>query len=212
MGKLDKGILGHFTGKVGTVVGSKWRGVEYMRSKAGKSKRQPTAKQLEQQAKFRLVAKFVKALTSLVRTSFNDPTKDMTGPNRALAYNIKNAIAGIYPSFTLDYSKAGVSEGVLHNAPNPAALASGSGIIKFSWTPNTGANANDDDTCVGVVYCPEEKQAVYSTLGGASRSAGTDELNAQLFTGKTVETWIFFVSADGTKISSSTYTGTLVVS
>ncbi|HMJ48802.1 MAG TPA: DUF6266 family protein [Ferruginibacter sp.] len=212
MGKLNKGILGHFTGKVGTVVGSTWRGVEYMRSKQGKSKRAATEKQLDQQAKFSLVVKFIKALNSLVRISFNDPSKDMTGSNAALSFNIINAITGAYPAYMIDYSRAAVSEGVLHGAPGGSAIAGGSGIIKFTWSPTSGANANSDDTCVGVAYCPELKQAVYTTTGGAMRSTGNDDLSAALFTGKTVETWLFFTSYDGTKVSSSTYTGQVVVS
>jgi hypothetical protein len=33
MGKISKGILGGFSGTVGTVVGGKWKGIDYMRSK-----------------------------------------------------------------------------------------------------------------------------------------------------------------------------------
>lgn len=32
MGTIKKGILGGFSGKVGTVVGSSWKGIAYMRS------------------------------------------------------------------------------------------------------------------------------------------------------------------------------------
>lgn len=212
MGKFEKGVLGHFDGKVGTVVGSTWRGVDYMKSKPRKSKKPPTKKQLEQQAKFALVTRFIRPLNKLLSGSFNDPTKDMTGLNRALAYNIKKAIEGNYPAFALAYNKVLVSEGILHNVYTPVATATGNGILQFNWTANSGANANDDDTCVGVVYCPEMNQAVYTVLTGARRDEKTDELSALIFTGKTVQTWIFFVSANGTEISSSLYTGQLVVS
>ena len=32
MGKIKQGILGGFKGKVGTVIGSSWNGISYMRS------------------------------------------------------------------------------------------------------------------------------------------------------------------------------------
>jgi hypothetical protein len=31
MGKINQGILGGFSGKVGNVVGGSWKGIEYMR-------------------------------------------------------------------------------------------------------------------------------------------------------------------------------------
>ena len=31
MGTIKKGILGGFSGKVGTVVGASWKGISYMR-------------------------------------------------------------------------------------------------------------------------------------------------------------------------------------
>ena len=33
MGRIEKGILGGFSGTVGTVVGGTWKGIAYMRSK-----------------------------------------------------------------------------------------------------------------------------------------------------------------------------------
>jgi len=43
MGKIEKGILGGFSGKVGTVVGGNWRGIDYMRSKGKRSNTAPFA-------------------------------------------------------------------------------------------------------------------------------------------------------------------------
>ena len=59
MGKYIKGILGSFLGKVGTVIGSSWKGIEYMRSRGKKSSKPPTQAQLIQQAKFKLLVRFV---------------------------------------------------------------------------------------------------------------------------------------------------------
>ena len=59
MGTYSKGILGSFTGKVGTVIGSSWNGIDYMRSLPRPSSKAPTALQLAQREKFGLVTKFV---------------------------------------------------------------------------------------------------------------------------------------------------------
>jgi hypothetical protein len=41
MASFQKGILGGFSGKVGTVVGGNWKGIDYMRSKGGNKNKTP---------------------------------------------------------------------------------------------------------------------------------------------------------------------------
>jgi hypothetical protein len=48
MGTINKGILGGFSGKVGTVVGGTWKGIDYMCSKSNRRNFVPSQKQLEQ--------------------------------------------------------------------------------------------------------------------------------------------------------------------
>jgi len=212
MGKYQKGILGGFQGTVGTVVGSSWKGIDYMKSKSRRSKKAPTPAQLEQQVKFTLLARFVSSIGSLLMTSFKDSAIEMTGTNSAFKYNFDHAITGSYPAFALDYSQVLVSKGQLLSASNPVAVAAGSGQVKMTWDDNSGtAMANAGDKCIAVVYCPELKRAVYTTAGNA-RSTGVFTLDAGIFTGKTVETWLAFISADGADVATSVYTGQLAVS
>ena len=210
MGKYEVGVLGNFNGKIGTVVGAKWKGIEYMRHKGRKSKKPRSAAQLEQQARFSCVASFVQKFTDLLMACYTD-TPELTAINHAFAGIYANAIIGAYPSFSLDYSKVQLCKGTLHNAFSLAALAAGNGIVKFTWADNTsGNNAKATDKAVLIVYCPELDQAIY-TLQGAERRSGADNLNVMNFTGKLVETWIAFMSANGQLVSSSYYTGQLTV-
>ena len=55
MGKIDLGILGSFSGKVGNVVGGKWKGISYMRAKATSVSNPRTDGQMSQRSKFALV-------------------------------------------------------------------------------------------------------------------------------------------------------------
>jgi len=50
MGKMKNGILDAFSGTIGRVVGTSWRGVAVMRSKAHSRKNANTPKQQEQKA------------------------------------------------------------------------------------------------------------------------------------------------------------------
>lgn len=211
MGKYEVGVLGSFDGKIGTVVGAKWKGIEYMRHKGRKSKKPRTEAQLEQQARFSCVSRFVNKFTELLMGCYTD-TPQLTAINHAFADIYANAVIGNYPAFDLDYSKVTISEGSLHNANGPAAAPAGGGLIKFTWNDNTnGPKAKATDRSVLAVYCPELEEAIY-TLVGAERRAGNDSLNVMNFTGKVVETWVSFLSADGKLASSSIYTGRMTVS
>lgn len=59
MGRISKGILGPVSGTVGTVVGSTWKGISYVRSQPASKKHEPTVNQLDQQLKFSITLNFV---------------------------------------------------------------------------------------------------------------------------------------------------------
>ena len=212
MGRLQKGILGSFQGKVGTVVGSSWKGIDYMKSASKKTTKPPTDRQVAQRAKFAFMGNFITPVSVLLKLAFKESTAKMTEINSAFRYNIKNAVTGIYPAFAMDYTKVLLTKGQLHNAINPTATAIGGGVVDVKWTDNSGiAMSNATDKCIIVVYCPELHSFVYTT-GGANRSAGEDKLNVGNFTGKTVQTWVGFISADKREAATSIFTGQLVIS
>lgn len=53
MARFLKGINGAYSGKVGSVIGSNWRGVDYVRSLSRISKKKISDAQLEQRSKLR---------------------------------------------------------------------------------------------------------------------------------------------------------------
>lgn len=210
MGTISKGILGGFSGTVGTVIGGSWKGIDYMRSQPLKRTGTFSQSQLEQQAKFKLLVAFLQPLAGLLFISFRDYAVKMTGFNNAMSYNLRNAITGVYPSYSIDYSTALVSRGILLNAGGPAVTAT-SGTVKFTWTDNSGAgSAKATDKSILVVYCDELKSVTYTTEG-ANRSTGEATLDASGFSGKTVETYLGFISEDGKLVANSFYTGQLAL-
>jgi hypothetical protein len=210
MGSYEKGILGSFNGKVGTVVGATWKGKDYMRSKGKKSRKPFSEKQLKVHAKFILISVFVTALRTLIMKAFSSPS-NITPLNSAFKYNRENAITGDYPAYAMDFSKVLVCRGELHNAGNCTATALPDKRIHFQWTDNSGvALAFPTDKSVTVAYCPELKRAVYKD-GGQPRTAGEDWLDAAVFSGKIVETWLSFMNEDGTIAATSIYTGQVTI-
>ncbi|KAA9041453.1 hypothetical protein FW778_05360 [Ginsengibacter hankyongi] len=212
MGTINKGILGGFSGKVGTVIGGTWKGINYMRSQASRRNFNASQKQLEQQLKFGLIMRFLQPMAGLLNISFRDFAIKMTGINNAFGYNIKNAITGMYPSFTIDYSLALVSRGDLPNVLGPAVTAGAGSLVTFSWTDNSGVGtAKATDQAILVAYCPLQKQAIYTTVGGL-RSDLAGELNLLPFSGLAVETYIGFIAEDGKSVATSIFTGEVTVS
>jgi hypothetical protein len=212
MGTINKGILGGFSGKVGSVVGGSWKGIDYMRSKGNNHNANPTEKQLAQQLKFALTMRFVQPMTGLLNVSFRNFAIMMTGINNAFAYTIKNAITGAYPTFAIDYSLALVSRGDLPNVLAPAVTSGAGSLLTFSWTDNSGVGiARALDQAILVAYCPVQRQAIYTTAGG-KRSDMVGELNLLPFSGLEVQTWIGFISENGRNIATSIFTGQVLVS
>ena len=210
MGTITKGILGGFSGTVGTVIGGNWKGIDYMRSQSSRRSGRSTQKQLEQRLKFGLISKFQQPLNGLLNESFSSYAVRMTGANSALSYNLRNAVTGTYPSYEVNYSLALVSRGDLPNATSPASGAAAGGIINYEWTNNAGTGkAANDDVAVLVVYCAARQSCIYSET--AERVDQAASINVSGFAGETVETWIAFFSADGKETSNSIYCGQLTV-
>lgn len=212
MGTISKGILGGFSGKVGNVVGGTWKGIDYMRSKANRRNFTPSQLQQEQQAKFGLAIRFVTTFSGLAEISFGNFAIHKTGINSAVSYTLRNAITGTYPAYSIVYRDALVSRGDLPNVLAPSVSADPGSILTWNWTDNSGtAIAKATDKALLVVYCPALQQCVYTT-GSAGRSAGTDSLNLDAFSGQAVHTWIGFISSKGARVASSIYTGMVTVS
>lgn len=212
MGIISKGILGGFSGTVGTVIGGTWKGIPYMRSQPAKRNSSSTPGQLEQQAKFATAMKFVNTMSGLLMVSFRNYAIKMTGINSAFAYTLKNALTGVYPNYTIDYARVLVSRGDLPNVLTPNAIAAAGSLITWSWTDNSGVGiAKPTDKAILAVYCAAMNLCIYTT-GGAARSAVTDTIDVAPFSGKLVETYIGFISDDGKNVATSLYTGQLTVS
>ena len=120
MAKFSQGINGPFYGKVGTVVGYMWKGIPVMRG-LPKTRIKPfTPKELNQQAKFRLMNEFLTPLNDLFNVTFAHLAVQMSAFNKAFSYNIKNATTGFGPDLAIDYNMVLISRGDLPRAESVA--------------------------------------------------------------------------------------------
>ena len=212
MGKIKKGILGGFSGKVGTVVGSSWKGIAYMRSLAQNVRNPRTVPQLKQRGKFALTVAFLKPLTGLLRIGWKQYAHRQSPFNAATSYTIANAITGAHPNFSIDPSKVLISRGTLTPAANASAVSGTSGTVTITWDDNSGSStAKQTDKALLAVVNPDKSEAVFDTAG-AARSVGTQNLTVPGdWAGATVEAYIGFISEDGKEVANSIHLGTITL-
>src|SRR5664279_107599 len=206
MGTFKTGILGGFNGTVGTVVGSTWKGISVMRARPKGRKGSFTPSQLQQQARFALMISFLQPLSTLMNLTYKKAAIRMSGFNKVFSENLKNAIAGLYPAFTIDYSKVVLSRGVVPNVNNPVAASTAAGKLVFTWTDNTKATdlALSSDIVFVAAYNEALNQWIFLS-SAAARNAATFTLDVTPFSGKPVQSYMGIMSADRNKTGPSIY-------
>ncbi|MCW0482723.1 DUF6266 family protein [Gaoshiqia sediminis] len=213
MGKISQGILGGFSGKVGTVIGGSWKGIDYMRSVAASVSNPRTPAQMDQRTRFATAISFLQPLTSFIRVGFKNYAVKMSAFNAAMAYTLRNAILGDYPDYFINYADALVSRGSLPGALNATAASTVPGQVNFTWEDNSGDGAAlATDQVLLVLYNPLKKQAV-TVIGGSTRSAGSQVVTVpSAFASDELNCYIAFQNENLSEVSNSTYLGEVVVS
>lgn len=208
MAKIEQGILGGFSGTVGTVVGSTWRGKSIMRAKPRKSRKKATQGQIDQRKKFKLVANFLAPLNALTGQFFGQYQGVKSRTNLAMSYHLLEAIKEDKGQFKLDYSKVLITKGVL-----PAVLIKTAelkeGTLNLSWDAKTGASLEkDSDKLTLVIY--SESQKLFFTLEDIVLR-GAQTYSAKLpngWTAKDNSVWIVVTNEGKKECSTSAYVGT----
>jgi hypothetical protein len=209
MAKMNQGILGPVIGTIGpiTVYDRDGEVIARPSSSRGKHKRTPDRK--NQQQKIKICTPFTKAFSGkgFFKKTFPRDGSKGTGYNRATKIIMNQAIVGAYPDTQLSYPKVLISKGMLPGAENAAAVADENGNIHFSFTDNSDTGtASGNDKVIVVAYCEALQQAVFR-LNAGLRKDGEAVLDASVFKGYEVETWIGFLSSDEMNASDSVWTG-----
>ena len=210
MGQFNQGVLGAFSGKVGSVIGSNWRDIDYMRGLPKKSSKPASAKQLIARAKFKMLIEFLVLVKSVIDKGF----KHADG-RRASAYNQgftanKDAFAGTETEPELDFSKIILSKGSgVIKATGCKLAAEGDGVLSLSWDAISGnVNALTDQATI-VLYCEEDKEVVVHS--GVLRSLNTAQLQIPSnWKGCTIHGYLYMTSKED-KNSLTSYAGPLSI-
>ena len=211
MGTIDRGILGGFSGKIGNVVGARWRNKDIMRAKPRKSSKEPTLLQLEQRAKFTLVSKFLNSIKLVLSTYFGSPQGDKSRLNLALSYHLKSAVAGNYPNYTMDYSQVMFSKGSLIGLTGETVNVSLTQIM-LDWDDNSNqSNARTDDELLLMWYNATTDTLDFMETGALREDGNYVRTMTGLATGMSISVWAAFRAANTSLVSSSQFLGTITL-
>lgn len=210
MGKITKGILGGFSGKVGTVVGANFRGVDTMRSLPTKSNREGSAKQKLQRSLFAAASVFLQPVNSVVSVYFGSPVGTSSARNLAMSYTMTDVMQQNGDSIEVQYSKVLLTKGDLTGFQNMQTVPENGGL-HFSWTDNSDqGNANSTDVFCAAVYDAEAE--LWHLQEAATRNEATATVPLPVvMTGHSVQVYTFFRTADETKACTTLYAGEVMV-
>lgn len=198
MGLLNL-IRGKWDGKVGQLVGSKWKDKATLRSYAIPSNPKTEA-QMTVRTGFGDVSKFVALFADQIKTLSALNTRSMTVRNAILSLNKAMIADGSLTVGDLQISRGGL--------PIPGDFAptadSSSGKITATWTPVTGSTITAKSKIV-VVAVDQTNNSAY--VGDALNSAGTLEITATVGSGVQLDCYAYLLDYRGTaKVASvSTY-------
>ncbi|MBB5437288.1 hypothetical protein HDC92_000956 [Pedobacter sp. AK017] len=209
MAKLNNGIFGAISGKIGNIEGYIRKGQPLVRLKKRKTNIPPSLKQLAVRQKMKVVNTFIDSMTRFVAAGFElaAANETYTANNAAKSYQLLNAVKGEYPDYSIDYPKVRLTEGTLPVADDPQVQPLANGLL-FTWS----FDINEDyyyqrQQVMLLVYAPESNRAFY-TLSGARRTTAAETMELpDDFKGQVLECYISFVADDRKAISNSVYIG-----
>ena len=211
MGTIKQGILGGFNGKVGTVIGSSWKGITYMKGIPTHTRNPRTEKQIAQRTKMEFARNFLQPAAEFINLGFRDVAKHQSPLNYAASQMMRNAILGDYPDYAPDYTKLVWSHGLL-TPPVVETVYANYDALDFLWQDNSGqGNAKADDISM-VVVCNAEKQEIKYFMNGYTRSTKSTHCELpESWVDDHVHIYISMRSADGKLISNSHYCGVFLL-
>ena len=212
MGKIKQGILGGFKGKVGTVVGSSWNGISYMRGIAQSVRNANTPAQQKQRAFFKEVQDLVGQLSE-EQMAFLVPNspKGMTRRN-LLSQQIAAVAADNGDTKSVDLANINsLGNAATADMPDVTVAVDGSNLA-ISWDGASDFRAEHGDEYPVIFVANVTKKKVYLVPSTAAiGTTGTQSFNVGLSAyGEATDTFSGFMLATGGKIPLVGF-GTMIV-
>lgn len=207
MAILHHGILGGFSGKVGNIIGYRYKNQYCIRQMPRKSIKPPGNRQIAQREKFKLSMALISPLRDQLRQLPEKGKKRISAFNYCLSKVLKEVIKGAYPEYSFNYAALQLSSGRLSVGHCHTVYEDQNNLI-FSWCPDS-PDFYLERKLVMLAYNPLRKEWASDTLELRSDdSMGILSLPCS-FIGEHVEAYMYFINGDGKAVSDSKYLGSV---
>jgi hypothetical protein len=205
MGKIKRGILGGFSGKVANVIGGSWKGIAYMRSQPLSVANPKTAGQVTQRTAFSfcvLIAQLV--LSGVIKPLWDRFAQGQSGYNAFMSANIQF----MSDWATTQWSLVKMSLGKMASVPIATIVIDyPSNIINITWDvalPDGFSLATDLAYFVSI---NETQQNVAVSSGTFERQLGAAFVHtpSDMEDGDKIHVYLMFRRLDGSIVSDSSY-------
>ncbi|MFH0895854.1 MAG: DUF6266 family protein [Bacteroidota bacterium] len=212
MAIVQNPVTGRTKKKFGTAVFSKQFGKNTMRTKPIEVKNPKTIPQKQQRSKFALMVELSRMFLGFIRIGFKQVAIGMSQFNMFMKTNIYDVISGVYPSYTIDFTKLIVTKGTLTGADGAAAVAAAGHKVNITWNDNTGSSdALATDKAMQLIINYDKKTVMQDTTT-KTRVDATSSLTVPLsWVGDEVHVYLSFMDAAGAKIADSVFLDSVII-
>lgn len=206
MARLTNGIFGPFTGKIGGVVGSSWRGMPILKTAPKETTKKPSPAQLLQRAKFGFVMAFLYPIKPFLAERFGKMEGSKSPFDLALSYHLKEAIEVESDRLLMNYPKVCISKGHLRGLEVIAATVNSENTLTLQWANNsTQSFAGPGDMLTVGLYVPGIASFFFFENCALRQDTMVELTLPEEAANNEIHLWGTFVNFTGSRAATSTY-------
>ena len=196
MARLNRGPNGPPSGKFGSVIGSSWRGIYYIKGLQKESKKERSLLQIQQQKKFAFAVRFLKYAKKIVDVGYSRINPGgATGYNMAISYIVQNCVKGTHPNFEIDYSSVVFCTKGKLSLPETITKGLDGMNLKMTWSVESSIYSSATDKVDLLIYQPGSGHYQIAP-DGIARSDGGMELELDpWYKGDTVHVYMYLLTS-----------------
>lgn len=169
MARLDQGLLGGYSGKLGTTVGATWKGINVVRTYQPNVANPNTQLQRDHRYKFREIAQLGSFfLASMVKPFWDKGAKKMSGYNAFVSMNAR----AMRDSLQFDPMKFVIGDGQMGHIEMLSQLDGITDVITLGWETDEQTLYGQDSDKLYVVVFNYVGEPIGYNLGTAKRVTG----------------------------------------
>lgn len=210
MGRFLKGVHGGFSGRIGNIIGSKWKGIDYMRSLSDRRNKKSSERQIVQRAKFAFGMAFLQPLFPVINIGYRNHDSHQVPQNAAMRQVLLQVVDGEYPNFRINYAAFAMAQGSLPTS-NRESVVVANDVIEFSWENRQNELDHYGGNRALLLAIGEGLYPSYSLVDFTRSNLGGVLPLPSGSSGSVVHCYLAFYDTIDSGVSNSKYVGSVVI-